>query len=61
MRYWKDEIITFCEEIENEKEIENAELGWHRARKFTAKQIRNFTGQLAEELEEENPTYKFGH
>lgn len=59
MRYWRDEIFKLCEEIEEETEQGNAEF--HRGRKYTAKQIRNYVGQLSEELKEENPTYRFGH
>lgn len=59
MRYWRDEIWKLCEEIEEEEET--GDPAYHRGRRYTAKQIRRYAGQLAEELSEENPIFKYGH
>ena len=59
MRYWRDEIWKLCEEIENEEEA--GQPDYHRGRRAAAKQIRRFVGQLAEEISEESPVFKYGH
>ena len=61
MKYWRDEIAKFCDQIEDEAEIPGAEPGWHRARRYTAKQIRRFAFELAEEIADDLPVDKFGH
>lgn len=63
MKYWRDEIIAFCEKIEDEETPfqDSASQYFQRGRRYTAKQIRNFVGDLARELEADNPIFKYGH
>lgn len=60
----RDMVAGYCEEIEAETPDPESQAGereqaWHRARRFTAKQIRKFVFLALEEIEAEGNVINF--